>query len=323
MRCRIFFPVEGSFRLAQTVPIEERGWVYDFVRDTDNRVTAICISVPLPDASQWPRVVQWPSPGVAASITYEPPHFPFVRRQAILLQGIWSMYGVERIRVDHPTFEWLPESADEKRQLQLYRMANYSDRGKLPHDLVAPFDVVARSIMAIERLDGFDVWYNLFRRGSRSLVENDFADALRHFYFVLESLFSNGKWRGKDVVEEMRLSTLLSKSFNDSLLDEGPIGVDDRRAWKATTQRWGTEGFESFVKHLVSLRGDLQHHSGLGRAKWHPEDHEQMRGDALFLQCVVMGVLFEQLAPHLWHPDIVARYEMIRSQWNTAQKRRV
>src|SRR4030095_4562378 len=119
MKCRYRFPVHGRLRMSVNLPVPARGWVFEF--DTDaGIITHVQVTVPLPRREDWPLIERDPAPGVKAKIEPRTPHLPFIQRELRTLQGLLALYGLHSIEISRPEVRWLPDSEEERSQLQLF-----------------------------------------------------------------------------------------------------------------------------------------------------------------------------------------------------------
>ena len=80
-------------------------------------------------------------------------------------------YRVRAIDIEEPLVEWLPESDEERRQIGFN---NYSRRSTRPDpNTLRPvsFDLVARAVIATDKLMEFETPLNFFRRGCRDIQD--------------------------------------------------------------------------------------------------------------------------------------------------------
>lgn len=303
MKCRISYPVVGHLRFQKHIAVPHAGWEYGFVTDKDGVVVRVGITISVPNKGDWPRASGSPKSGVKLHLKAHPPGLPLVRSRLLAMQGVLSLYGLERIDFRQEFYEWLPETPEEKAELEVYSFGMKVERSveSVPF---CPLEIFIRSVLAVDGLNKSERWLNLFRRAHLRHQDGDYLDAVRCHYFILEGLFGGGKYRQKDVTPNMISSNVLRKAFDEAVRDETPVRPEDAQAWEAARAFARKAKYEGWVRHVVALRGRLQHHGPVGPKSWHPEEQDALRGDAILLSMVNLQVLFEEIQPAMWNPSM-------------------
>ena len=311
MKCKYQFAVHGPIRLAVNAPIESRGWTVEF-GTVDGMVTHVSVTVPLKDADQWPTVTKNPSPGIKARVDVNTPHLSFVQREIRALQGLLALYGLRSIDVNHPKFEWIPESEDEKRNLQLLRFEIRQQ--KPPDEELSPlsFDILARAVFASDAATDSDVPFSFFRRGMSDVAEQNYIEAFYDFFSVLETMFADGKFKSVAVLEAFRRSTQLRSAVQEALTNPNP--VDDEKLTKEYQAVYGQLTIDEALARIVELRGFLHHHAKRRRDTWHPDDQERFACDALFMQEVAFNVVWSLAQSYLYADEVIKASEELHTR---------
>jgi len=135
---------------------------------------------------------------VKADIFFKMDHLPFIKRELRSLQGLLSLFGLHSIDFDEFKefeVEWLPDNDEEKANLDIFSMAKKSvpvPDGQIPQ---LPFDIFARAVMAADAAADIEVPMNFFRRGMLDLYDGNYIEAIYDFYFILETVFGEGKFK--------------------------------------------------------------------------------------------------------------------------------
>jgi hypothetical protein len=309
MKCKYRFRVVGRIRLSANAPVLSRGWLVQFEAANDV-LTHISVTVPLQSKQEWPIVTKAPRPGVGAHIDPKAPHLPFIQREMRTLQGLLSMFGLHSIDLNYPTLEWIPESDQERNELQLFGFEQ--KREEVPDNELRPvsFDLLARAVFASDAATDIDVPLAFFRRGMIDVVERDYIEAIYDFYFVLETLFADGRSKTAAVQESFRNSPALLAAVHEALANPNPMA--SRKVTAQYRASYGTLSDEEALSKLVNLRGFLHHHSKSRRDSWHPDEQARFAPDALFLQDVAFNVVWSLAEPYLYADDVVKAYEELR-----------
>ena len=136
-----------------------------------------------------------------------------------------------------------------------------------------------------------------YRAGINEIRRANNISAFFNFYFVLEGLYGNGKWRGKDVIYEFGKSAIVVQALENIIAEGFPramgedVSIADRLA--KINKPCNPAGMIHF---LVHTRGDLHHHSGLnGRAAGSPLVNEHYQALAQFSLRICQAVLLSSL----------------------------
>jgi hypothetical protein len=308
MRCKFTFRVDGTLTLAENFPIETKFYRYEFIRE-QNLVTHLAVSLPVPNKSDWPEVVPNPAPGVKLELRVNTPHLPFVQLELRTLQGALAPYGVRAIDIEEPLVEWLPENEEERLQIGFNNYSRRSTRPDPNRFMSVPFDLIARAVIATDKLMEFETPLNFFRRGCRDIEDRQYVDAIYDFYFVLETLFSNGKFKTSAVVEEFLGSRELCAAVDLLLTDPGPIFTMNKTILAEFARTYRPLGREKLIEKLVELRGFLHHHTLKRKGIWKPEWQKIYELDALLFQGVAYNVVFGILRRFLWSQDVIDAFQ--------------
>lgn len=309
MRCKFTFGVDGNLTLTETFPVETKYYRYEFVRDR-SLVTHIAVSLPVPNESDWPNVVVNPAPGVKLELRVNTPQLPFVQLELRTLQGALAPYGVRNINIEDPLIEWLPENDEERSRLPFNNYHRQSNRPDPNSFKPVPFDLVARIVIATDRLVEFETPLNFFRRGCRDIEDRQYVYAIYDFYFVLETLFVNGKFKKHDVVAAFRKSQALCAAVDLLLKDPGPAFTTNKIIIAEFARTYQALGRERCIEKLVELRGFLHHHTLKRKGIWKPEWQRLYELDALVFQGIAYNVVFEILRPYLWSQEVIDAFQI-------------
>lgn len=300
--------MSGRIRPSVNVPVKCRGWMVE-LETSGGVLTHVVVTVPLPRREDWPNIEPNPAPGVKAQINTRMPHLPFIQRELRSLQGLLSIFGLRSIDLENPEIEWIPESDQERADLHLFSYKRQSE--PLPDDQLPPlsFDFLARSIIAADAATDIEVPLNFFRRGMLDVYDRNYIEAIYDFYFVIETVFADGKFKKSAVLDSFRNSDLLRSCVERALSDPGPMLTQNRNTCAEFERVYRSVNLEQALEKIVDLRGHLHHHTQRRRNTWHPDEQHRFEADALFLQAVAYNIVFELAKPYLWAEDVVSAYE--------------
>ncbi len=103
-----------------------------------------------------------------------------------------------------------------------------------------------------------NVAQSFWREGSNEFERGNFINAFYNFYFVLEGLYANGKWRTGQVLAEFKNNTELCESVNLFLKESHPE-MHIRQVAAMLITKHKKPDVEGFLFLVVHTRGELHH----------------------------------------------------------------
>jgi hypothetical protein len=293
MKCCYRFPVKWIVEIKGVRPFDFDGWHFSFLQ-SNGRITQIEVTVPLTASDQLPEFGPNPSDTNAFDLHLnQPVASALLVKRLRTIEGFLSVYGLEKISLDETNISWIPESDEDAKRLKTIDFAfRFKRTETVP--IAVPFAVVARSIVAAQSASDLEIPLGFFRKGKNDLFERRYIDAIYDFYFVLETMFSNGKTKNYQVKEEFKKSHSLL-SFTQNVLKDGEESLFRRSGRQnlvdAFRRKYASGTPEQFLDNIVELRGFLHHHSGRNARIWNPMvecDYEMdavLLGDLCFKIC--------------------------------------
>ncbi len=304
MKCVYKFPIRWVVQIDGVRAFEHDGWYYDFVSE-NGRLTHILVTVPVLESDQVPNLIQNPHDKNAFDLRVNEPFCSELLMKSLrTLEGFLSVYGLERIALDEVDITWIPESEDDKQRL---KTSKFSFKFKKPdgQHLRAPFRVVTRSIIASKVASDWDMPLGFFRKGRNDLLERRYIDAIYDFYFVLETLFGNGKTKNVHVAAEFNRSTELV-TFAADVLKNAEVSIQRRGGRKNLLDvfrvKYATKSPEEFLNCIVRLRGFLHHHSVRNKKIWNPAQGYDYEVDALLMSDLCFKVCCKKVESLVYSP---------------------
>ncbi len=285
MKCVFTFPVKWIVKVNGVQPFTHNGWHFDFVQEND-LISKIIISVPMAELDKMPTLT--PNPKNSQIIDFainQPASTELLMKSLRTLEGFLSVYGLEEIGLNEIDTAWLADTEEEKQKFGEQHLKLKHTGPKAP-DAKIPFAVVKRSVMASTQALDWEVPLGFYRKGTNDHHDRKYIDAIHDFYFLLETLFANGKTKNYQVVEEFKKSPSLV-AFAAQVLKEGGQIIAGRGTRTIVLdefkQKLSNKTPEQYLEHIVNLRGFLHHHS-LGHKKiWNPTSEYEYEMDAILL----------------------------------------
>ncbi len=303
MKCKFKYPVLWFVQVADIRPFQFEGWEYDFI--SHNRfITHIQVTVPVLDTDLLPELVEKPETNELDLRWNTPASHPKMLKSLRTLEGFLAVYGLVSIALDEEDISWIPESEDDKKKLKL---TAFSIR-PVKHPTSAfsmPFSVVSRSIIESKSALNLEIPLSFYRKGRKDFMEHRYIDAIYDFYFMLETLFGNGKTKNSHISQEFLKSTMLVTFASEVIGDaERNLLARSGRTNLVETfrKRYAEPSGEKFLKQLVILRGFLHHHSIENSRIWNPSSEYEYEVEAVLLSHLCFKVCAKEVEGLICRP---------------------
>jgi len=284
--------------------------VYEFLTNDNGVITHISVTTGDVDKRSWPIVRESKEPGVKLDINIpSEPHYPFILQELRIIEGLLSIYGLEKIDYENFHVEWLPASEGEKKQLAMYRYSTSTNEIEDSQLRPLSFDLLARSIIGASLGHKSEVTLSFFRKGRIDVKKSRYIEAIYDFYFVIESAYGDGKFKKAQIVQSFMNSEELVSMIQESLKDPGGIIRRERKFSQKFQDKFANKSVKQVVSEIVELRGFLHHHTVKRKDIWHPENHKEYEMEAIFLQELCFKIAFKALEEVVFNEDTVSKYQ--------------
>jgi hypothetical protein len=192
------------------------------------------------------------------------------------------------------------------------------------HELTPlPFDIIARLVLSAARSRDIEIALGFHRKGRQDIREERFIEAFYDFYFMIESLFGEGKFKTSAVVGVFSNNSLLTLQIEKAKQDPiflGSLSREPRQISRAH-EKYLSQTPDQILVHIVELRGYLHHHSSSRPGIWHPDDHRDYKADAMFMQVLCYQIAFLISEPIVFSNKTLAEYVVVESTGRSALQR--
>lgn len=310
------YAVKGYLKLGPTFGFRLRDREFEFRTDEDGFLIALVVKTTT-DAESAPRLEQKPGE-VAQIIIPDDGKHSLLQEDLRTLEGLLSLYGLHKLVFDQPEARWIPENEKDK---DLLRLESFKLGRVDPRELVnkaLDSSLVVQSTIAASSAAHVQVPLSFFRKGNIDLDEGRFVDAFYDYYFVIEHLYADGKFKSTQVREKLKASRVLLTAISEAQADKRfPYRGPQEEAYHH--EKYLSAQPEAVVDHIVELRGKLHHHSAK-RASWHPAKEERYRIDAFFLQAVTFSCCYRLAEPHVFAAETVEECRKLAAYREVEQK---
>ena len=307
MKSKYSFQVKGRLKLSTFFPIKSDGFAFNFVTDRLGLVSHIEVECPC-QLEDWPKIRK-NSNGITEVDTRNS-SWPFIVVKLRGIESLCSIWGIKSIDMDNYRVEWIPDNEEEKSKLKInnYEVSSLplSDEELKP----VSFPYIGQAIIASWDGEKISTICSFFRRGSEDYENRQYITAIYQFYFIIESLYGDGKFKEKDLVKKFKssdeLKSIFDKTFNNN---EFMVGVSKKLISQFNeSEHYGDRNFDKFMLRFIKLRGFLHHHSSKNKNAWHPERHIDYELDAFALSAVAHSVVINKIWDYCGTERVVADY---------------
>lgn len=314
MKCRYLFSIEGDLRPDLVFPFEANGFRYEFQRDKTGFLTGIMVAVDVPVSTLRPKLTPISGSVPVANIEVSSLGLLQIQQDLRVVEGLLAPYGLHSINLREPKQEWIPENEEEKAQLSVSSWHHYTSHLPRGKTKPSPFSFVVHSILAAKEVAPYEMALSFLRKGYLDMEEWRYIEAIYDFYFMLETLYGNGKTKNVDVQREFLASPILVACIEKELSDPENIDlfISDPECATAFRKKYQGKTPEEIIASMVKLRGFLHHQSRKRRDGWHPEDQEAFKTEAVLFQVICLEVFYAITNPLVFAPEVT---EVSNSLW--------
>ena len=308
MKVRYTFDVRGQLQVEPGLVFLYEGYEFEFLIQKSS-VRALRVTIPNTPEEHWPAVLDSMTSDAKLTIdAREPSEASLVERNVMNLAGLLAPYGIHGIDTDRLYIDWIPETEEEKDKLKITSFSRLRPDEEAAWHLqmmpnILPTDMVARCILAAAGSTNKQIPLTFFSRGREDLFYERYIEAYYDFYFIIETMFANGKTDKKKVIKELEGSSLLcdciSTFFNSAshtqMLKEISITKFDELV--------AVKSHNKLFEHIVDTRGRLHHHSlkqsNVDR-KWHPAKQKDFSFDAKLLHSICYEICMKLVLDEMY-----------------------
>jgi len=324
MRVKYRCPIKGRIRVQFSFELPANPIQYELETGEHGELTYVSASISVTDRALWPTARPSNQSGIALNINLRSPFFDVVRKDLRSAEGMLVLFGLESIDTESAEEIWLPDTPEEKRELELYSFKRTKELRPIQEMPYTSFDLVARAFLSAHLAHDIESALSFFRKGRTDVIEARYIEAVFDFLFMVESLYANGKFKSAQVEQEYLSNSELQQAIKTSITKDSLQQniTREARVKQAFLRDYFDKSPREITKHLVQLRGFLHHHSKDKKGIWHPNDHLRYGADAFFLQQLCYTIGFNLIDPVLFAPEHVRQYQELARAFERNKKTR-
>jgi hypothetical protein len=227
-----------------------------------------------------------------------------------VVEGFLSLWGLEGIDIDNPAQSWHPDTEEEKEKLHITSFANSFHQLADSELSPTPFDVIAKSFIAAWDAREIEVPLSFFRKGRIDCRGRRYIEAFYDYYFVLETVYADGKTKNSAVKEAMKRNCAFLGLIDEALSDDIFLAsILEKPVLKTGFEKkYSNKSAAAVIDALVETRGFLHHHNSKRPGIWHPEEHSRFELDSLVIEAIAFRVVFTLAKPFMFSDRTVDGY---------------
>lgn len=304
------FPIRGMLRTEDVHDVPFGEHQLKFHATPTGRITALSVIVKVNDPSNWPSVTPNTLPNAKWHMNVPSPSWEAIREKLRSLEGLLALHGVDQIDFSNLERKWLPENKEEQARLAIHELSIETQERPETDFPADSFDVIARCVLAAGEAVDLSVPLSFFRRGRLDMHEMRYIEAYYDYFFVLETLFGQGKHKQDALAAAFASEKILVSATRAVMTGERVAAlVNDRSDLRQRiNDKYVGATPEAVLASLVETRGFLHHHSSKRPGIWRPDNQEQFEIDAVILEELSFKVLWALTSPLIFSDEAVRRY---------------
>ena len=292
MKCIYSYEVKSAFLLEESFEVESSGLKFQFHSDNKRLTRLIIVASGVDFKGAYGGRSIDEETGLPVFTIPNDPVFEKITSEAKLLKSALSVWNVFDIVLEYPDREWVPESEEEKAQMTSFGSSmQLTPREKLEPNHGDMF-LLRDTVFRRDEFRELEIPLEFFRRGTEDMYYLRFVEAYIDFYFVIEYLWGNGKFKKHGIVNEFLKNEEACK-FASICTSMTPIFLrGNKKDTECFERLYGEKTPKEVFERIVKLRGEFHHQSPKRKNNWNPHDTTEFKIDAHFLYHLVSKTLF-------------------------------
>lgn len=323
MLCRYTFSLESNVKLDHTLIFQIGDRQFELVPE-DGRLAALAVEISGLSTSDAGSVDIPDSRNAIPHIRVCAPALDEIKAQIHAFRGALAMWGVFAIDTELPKSKFVAETDAERDQMALF---GFEPGFVPPHEQEpkeGPLDLIIRTIVSSDRFIELAIPFEFYRRGRQDVLKRQYIEAFYDFFFCVEFLFADGKYKKKSMEQSFHESAELMQAIRDAVRhfrSDRRIFTNLSKSEHQYFSRHYSKSAEEAASHVIDVRGFLHHQSGRRPENWDPSSQVTYRVHAHFLEWVCLVALQQVGTPILFEEDEMQRFQ--QTTVSTSDGRRV
>ena len=312
MLCEYRFELKHPLLLPQAIPVWVSNLRFDFERKQELLV-AVKVAVHCNDSAMWPRIEAGSRDGVKADIYFPDPSYEDVFQVLLTFLALLSLRGWDAHWNEQPPGRsWIAESDEESSAVKINNYQISIGKLKAPHDFPIRLNDLVQTALASGLARPLRQPLEFLQYATERHNARRFIEAFQYFYFVIESLYGNGRSNQNQILEAFMQSPRLRVKMRMALKHPTLYvrEASDRTKYCAFVSALTPR--DAFMK-LIKTRGQLHHHTLRSPLAWSLNSQGQFFEISALSANVAMPLLFWECKKYLWGEDVLNQFEQIQA----------
>jgi hypothetical protein len=294
------FPLLKSIYLEDCWPLEGYGAVLEFER-VSKEVKAIIVTFSGEPVVSAPTIAQITDGKVVAEIRVRDNAEPRAQTIVKRFSDYTNLHYTLQIDFDDVTTEYLAENDSEREAIKLHK----HNRSRKDRKRAFPFSMIAQAFFAGEGPDDPSFAGHLTRAAREALIAEQYIDAFRYSFLLIEALYGDGKFKKHDLVHALDANHEFKGILVQTLSEISSTRDASVTAAMRLIQDLGTP--EKVIEHLVDRRGFYFHGNIKRKDAWHPDHQSKAKAIAELGVSQAMAIAHTFSEP-MYAPEISQKY---------------
>lgn len=290
MRCRYTFKVESGFLLDPPICFEAGRRNYKFLADGQRRLVALQVEVTNYPSTLWPTFSQQQVGMPTLDIPLDP-HLISLVSDLQASRGALALWGVQDIDLEFPRIEWIAETEEEKRALEVSDY-NIQRNSALPL-VVGPLDMLVRCVLCAKQFVSYEIQLDFYRRSLEDMRNGRYIEAIYDLWFILEYSFGGGVYSKTGIERSFREHYELRQALSAVRTTWNESLTKSEGTWEEVRAKYIAKSDEEIIAQLIEMRGFLHHQSFKRKVNWSPMRQREYEADAVFLRYTCQQILMK------------------------------
>lgn len=296
--------VDSDIRFQADIMFEFKGRNYEFELDNKGFLIGILVSIKA-DADQYaPQISILNDDNAKYHIHIKDvPGSLSIKEEIRNLEGMLSLFGMNEINLSYPEISWIPECEDEKAKINIPKYRVDTNKEK-PLSELLPSDIMARALIAAYDSFEWQIPFTFYRKAMTDYKNGWFLEACYDYYFLLEYLFADGKFKTNEVKRNFINAQDLQISIQQFLQDQDALTYIKTISQKKYNNIIKDKTSEEISGFFVKLRGEIHHQSNKNKRGWHPARQQDFKFEAELFANVCFNLMMKVANDLMFDPNL-------------------
>ena len=299
LQCRYTFPIQGPIHIESALSFYINDLYLEFFVE-NGELQRLCITFPVEKAS-----AEESEKHKNSSFWVHEPRAHELEEVVLKIGSGFSMATSKQVNIPFSSrgIEWIEDGVVSSIVVNLQGGPQKEEK---TNPITVPLFIRSVLIGCIQKRH--DPALTFYKRGADDALSHRYIEAIYNFYFFLEYLYGNGKFKQNQVIAEFNKSDELCSAIDSVKKDETLIELASQEFMEMVSSASKSEVF----RHIVRTRGKLHHPTRKGINSWHPEKQGRFANEAIFLHLVCLNIAIRRYYEQALSVPIEKAYQKVQ-----------